>query len=88
MTEHKIVLPAKLIPCGSKVSRVRGAMLYILNRELPLWGVDGKKVPIVGYPDDMFMSRVDTAAISMIDEDIELIWYISTESLARHLGLG
>lgn len=90
---HRIILPAKQIPIGSTVTKVKGSKEYklvnglVIYRKRPDWDVDKtrpSKIEVFGEDDEIMLVPTDGSGYANIEQgDKELVWLATPQEFAE-----
>ena len=83
MIEMKVLLPARLIPCESKVTKRSGEKTYIVKEKIPFYN-GGPQYPEIKATDGVKF-LVSENCINVVDAETELLWHVDVNTLGRFL---
>ena len=79
----KVLLPARLIPVESKVTKRNGEKIYIVKDKIPFYN-GGTQYPEI-RADDGVKFLVSENSINVVDAESELLWHTDENTLSRFL---
>ena len=87
MTLMRVIMPAKDIPDGARVTKKTGMVQYILRRELRVFHDKHKdaEATLLKAQDGSVFLLGGEGDINAYDRDTELVWFAPVEELATML---
>ena len=79
----KILLPARLIPIGSNVTKRTGEKVYTIKNEIRFFGGEDKFPTIRSDKDTRFL--VADNSIVVVSGETELLWEVDSDTLKCYL---